>query len=275
LAAKVHLSRPREGVALLLLDDPPKNFGSYELLQALEDRLTEVAASSDRVVVLASDVPGYFLCHAWLADVLNAYEHPEKVTGDPLLWRRVTNALERGPQVSIACNHAQAWGGGAEVSWACNLRTAGRSAHYAQIESILGVIPGGGGTVRLSRLAGQAKAMEIFLTGEPVPAEELERHGIVNKVFDDETLREQTLDWAELIATRPRRSLQACKRGILQAWDLGYDDALRLEGYIFNSTMRGKTLEIMREIQGRYEAGADSWDAYQLERPEWAPPRES
>ena len=267
MAPQVHLSRPHDGVALLLLDDPPKNFGSYALLQALEDRLAEVAAHRDRVVVLASDVPGYFLAHAWLEDVLNAYESPESITGDPLLWRRVTHTLERGPAVSISCNHAQAWGGGAEISWACNLRTAGRSATYAQIESVLGVIPGGGGTVRLSRLAGQSKALEIFLTGEPVGAEELERHGIVNRVFDDGELRERTLEWAARIASRPHRALQANKRGVLQAWDLGYDDALRLEGYIFNSTMRGDTLERMRRVQDVYDRGGDSWEAYELERP--------
>lgn len=266
MAPEVHLSSPRDGVALLLLDDPPRNFGSYALLQALEERLAEAAASDARVVVLASNVPGYFLAHAWLPDVLNAYDDPGAVTGDPLLWRRVTHTLERGPLVSIACNHAQAWGGGAEISWSCNLRTAGRSAHYAQIESSLGVIPGGGGTVRLARLAGQSKALEIFLTGEPVGAEELERHGIVNRVFEDDELREATLDWAQRIAARPRRALQANKRGVLQAWDLGYDDALRLEGYVFNSTMRPPTIERMREVQAVYDAGGDSWEAYGLER---------
>lgn len=266
MTPQVHLSHPREGVALVLMDDPPRNFGSYALLQALEDRLAEAATHGDRVVVLASDVPGFFLAHAWLPDVLNAYEDPGSITGDPLLWRRVTHALERGPLVSISCNHGQAWGGGAELSWACNLRTAARSATYAQIESLLGVIPGGGGTVRLARLAGQSKALEIFLTGEPVGAEELERHGIVNKVFGDEDLRERTLDWAARIATRPRRALQANTRGVLQAWDLGYDDALRLEGHIFNSTMRDDTLDRMREVQSVYDAGGDSWEAYGLER---------
>ena len=266
MAPTVHLSEPRDGVALLLLDDPPMNFGSYALLQALEDALDQAAKSGARVVVLASDVPGYFLAHAWLPDVLNAYDDPSAMSGDPLLWRRVTHTLERGPMISIACNHAQAWGGGAEISWACNLRTASPSAHYAQIESVLGVIPGGGGTVRLSRLAGQSKAMEIFLSGEPVGAEELAAHGIVNRIYSDETLRERTLDWAELIATRPRRALQANKRGILQAWDLGAEDALRLEGYIFNSTMRPPTIERMRAIQARYDDGADSWEAYELER---------
>ncbi|MGI9659414.1 MAG: enoyl-CoA hydratase/isomerase family protein, partial [Gaiellaceae bacterium] len=149
---------------------------------------------------------------------------------------------------------------------ACNLRTAGRTATYAQIESALGVIPGGGGTVRLSRLVGQSKALEIFLAAEPHTAEQLECVGLINKVYDDEELREQTMAWAKLIASRPKKALQACKRGILQAWDVDYENALRLEGYIFNSTMSEATLERIRAIQAIYDAGGDSWEAYGLER---------
>ena len=263
----VSTSQPADGVGLLVMDNPPKNFASYELLQAIMDGLDALQAAGTRVVVLASDVPGYFMAHAWLTDVIHAYTAPEKITGDPLLWRRVTAALERGPMVSISCNNGQAWGGGAEISWACNLRTAARSAHYAQIESVLGVIPGGGGTVRLSRLVGQSAAMEIFLSGEPMSAERLHALGAVNRVFDDDELRERTIEWAALIASRPARALQANKRGILQAWDLGSEDALRLEGYIFNSTMRPDTLERMRRIQAEYDAGATSWDVYGLTPP--------
>jgi enoyl-CoA hydratase len=268
MAPQVHLSRPHDGVALLLLDDPPRNFGSYALLALVADRLREAAAHGDRVVVLASDVPGYFMAHASLTDVIDAYADPDSTIGDPRLWRRVTHMLERGPMVSIACNHAQAWGGGAEISWACNLRTAGSSAHYAQIESILGAIPGAGGTVRLSRLAGQSKAMEIILGGVPVAAEELARLGIVNRLFDDADLREATLEWAAQIASRPSRALSACKRGILQTWDLGYDDALRLEGYLFNTTMRADTLERIAAIQAHYDAGAESLQAFGLDEPQ-------
>lgn len=262
----VTLSAPAPGVGLLVMDNPPRNFASYELLQAIHDGLHELARDGTRVVVLASDIPGYFMAHAWLTDVINAYTAPERITGDPLLWRKVAAELERGPMISISCNNGQAWGGGAELSWACNLRTAGRSAHYAQIESVLGVIPGGGGTVRLSRLVGQSVAMEIFLSGEPVGAERLHQLGAVNRVFDDDELRERTVEWAALIATRPARALQANKRGILQTWDLGMEDGLRLEGYIFNSTMRGDTLERMKEIQRRYDEGADSWEVYGLRR---------
>jgi enoyl-CoA hydratase len=266
MTAHAHVSFPAEGVGMLLMDNPPKNFGSYELLQAVIDAIDEIKRAGASVLVLASDVPGYFMAHAWLPDVIAAYTEPGQATGDPLLWRRLTQELERGPLISISCNHAQAWGGGAELSWACNLRTAGRSATYAQIESALGVIPGGGGTVRLSRLVGQSKALELFLAAEPHGAEELARIGLVNRLYEDDALRERTIEWAALIASRPRKALQACKRGILQAWDVDYDNALRLEGYIFNSTMSDETLERMKRIQAVYDGGGDSWEAYGLER---------
>ncbi len=264
MSSQVHVSFPAVGVGLVLIDNPPRNFASYELLEQILDGLAEVRAGGASVVVLASDVPGYFVAHAWLPDILRAYTEPTRTTGDPRLWRRLTEELERGPLISIACNHGQAWGGGAEISWACNLRTAGRSATYAQIESALGVIPGGGGTVRLARLAGQSKAMEIFLSAEPVNATDAAAHGLVNRVFDDEALRAETIAWAALIASRPQRALQACKRGILQAWDLHYEDALRVEGYIFNATMRPEILQRIQQVQDVYDEGGDSWDAYGL-----------
>jgi enoyl-CoA hydratase/carnithine racemase len=266
MTAHVHVSFPAEGVGLLLMDNPPKNFGSYELLQGIVDGMDEIRRSGASVLVIASDVPGYFMAHAWLPDVIAAYEAPDQVTGDTLLWRRLTEELERGPLITISCNHAQAWGGGAEISWACNLRTAGRSSTYAQIESALGVIPGGGGTVRLSRLVGQSKALEILLAAEPHTAEALERVGLVHRVYDDDELRERTIEWAALIATRPKKALQACKRGVLQAWDVDHENALRLEGYIFNSRMSDEILERIKEIQAVYDRGGDSWEAYGLKR---------
>ena len=262
----IRLERPAAGVGLILIDNPPMNFGSYELLQQMSDALVELRRSGEAVVVLASDVPGYFLAHAYLPDIIEAYDDPGSVTADTRLWRTLTDELERGPLISISCNHAQAWGGGAEISWACNLRTAGRSATYAQIESILGVIPGGGGTVRFARLAGQSKAMELFLSAEPMTAGDLADLGVVNRLFEDDVLRDRTIEWAALIATRPPRALQANKRGILQTWDLPAEAATRHENHLFNSAMRPATIEIMREIQARYDAGADSWEAYGLRR---------
>lgn len=266
MPATAHVSYPAEGVGLILMDNPPKNFGSYELLEKIGEGLEAVSRAKCSVVILASDVPGYFMAHAWLPDVVAAYTGG-KVSGDPRSWRRLTNELERGPLISIAANHGQAWGGGSELSWACNLRIAGRSATYGQPESVLGVIPGAGGTVRLPRLVGQSKAMEIILSADPISAQEALALGLINRIVPDDRLREETIAWAAHIASRPRWALQAAKRGIFQTWDLPFEDAVRLEGFLFNSTMRPETIEIWKATQARYDAGADSNEALGYKKP--------
>ena len=261
----IRTSTPRAGVGLLAIDAPPRNYGTFELLDALAGGLAEIESGDARVVVIASDVPGYFMAGAWLRDVIDAYRDPGSARGDGRVWRRLTDRLERGPLVSIAANHGHAWGGGAELSWACNLRTAAPGATYAQIESLLGTVPGGGGTVRLARLAGQSKALELCLTGEPASAAELAALGVVNRLFEPDELRERTLDWAELIASRPRRGLQAIKRAILHGWDMHRDDALRLEGYVFNATLDDEALARFERAQRGYEAGRDVWTTFASE----------
>ena len=263
MTAAAHVSYPAEGVGMILMDNPPRNFGTYDLLEKIYAGLEEVKRAGCKVVLLASDNPDYFMAHAYLSEIIGAYSGA-KISGDPLMWRKVTHELERGPLISISVNNAQAWGGGAELSWACNLRMAARSSTYAQIEVLLGLIPGGGGTVRLARLIGLSKALEIFLTGEPMTAEDAARIGLANKIVDDSQLREEAIAWGARIAKAPKWSLQACKRGLYQAWDMHYEDGLRVEGYIFNSTMRPATIEIMKKIQARYDEGADSWAAYEL-----------
>lgn len=264
MTAAAHLSYPAQGVALVLMDNPPMNFGSYALLEQVEAALDAAETAGSRVAILASDVPGYFMAHAWLPDVIAAYTGGP-LSGDPHLWRRLTNRLERGSLISIAANNGQAWGGGGDLSWACNLRIAGRSATYGHIEAALGIFTAAGGGFRLPRLIGQSKAMELYLTCEPMGAEEAAALGLVNRVVDDDQLRAEVIAWAARIAGRPAWALRAAKRGILQTWDLHFEDAQRIENYIFNATMTPATLEIMRTVQARYDAGADSWEAFNLE----------
>lgn len=263
MSALVQVSYPAERVGLLIMHNPPQNFGTYELVEKIGDGLEAVKQAGCAVAILASDVPGYFMAHAWLPDIVAAYSGGS-VSGDPRSWRRVANELERGPLISIAANNGQAWGGGSELSWACNLRIAARSATYAQIECLLGIIPGAGGSIRLARLVGQAKAMEVILSCDPIGAEEALRLGLVHRVVDDDRLLEEVIVWATRIAARPRWALQAAKRAIQQCWDLHFEDAVRLEGYVFNSTVRRETLEILRAVQGRYEAGAEPREALGL-----------
>ena len=262
--ATVHLSTPADGVAMLLLDDPPKNFITWAMLEEMEAHLAAVQESDARVLVVASDVPGYFAAHASLEDLIATFSGGTP-SGDGRAWYRLLTSLRGGSLVTIAANNGQAWGGGAEIGWACNLRTAAESATYGQPEVALGIIPGAGGTTRLVRLIGEGRAMEMVLDGCPISARQAYEWGAVNRVFPDERLREETIAWAAEIATRPPWALAAGIRSLTEGLDLPLDDAVRNEGRILASVAsREDSQAIMRAAQDRYDAGADSQTALEL-----------
>lgn len=258
MPASVHVSRPAEGVALLLLDHPPKNFGTAELaIKLLKAFATEVAAGT-KVAVLASDLPGYFMAHWSLAEILDA--PPLKPDDGKPKRPGLFDAIEQMPMIVIAANHAQAWGGGSELSWACDLRIAGESATYGQPEVALGLIPGGGGTTRLARLVGPGRCMELILDGRPIGARQAWQIGAVNRVVEDGALRAEAIAWAAWLARHPRDALVACKRSLVEGRDLGLAEARRNETRIFQEVSRtNEAVRIMREAGRAYEAESDSW----------------
>ncbi len=169
--------------------------------------------------------------------------------------------------ISIAANNGQAWGGGSELSWACDLRIAAESATYGQPEVALGIIPGGGGTTRLARLIGPVRCMELILDGRPITARRAEEIGAINKVVPDDRLREEAIAWATHIARWPAWALDACKRSLKEGLDLPLDAARRNEQQVFaQAAQREDALEIMRLAQAKYDAGADSFEAIGLPR---------
>lgn len=265
--AAVHLSYPTDGVAMLLLDNPPKNFITWAMLEEMEAYLESVEAGDARVLVLASDVPGYFSAHAALEDLLATFSDGTP-SGDGRAWYRMLTRLRSGPLVTIAANNGQAWGGGAEIGWACNLRTAAESATYGQPEVALGIIPGGGGTTRLARIIGEGRALEMILDAGPIGASAALQWGAVNRVHPDTQLRDETIAWAFRIARHPDWALQAAKSSLIDGIDLSLDDAVRNEGKVLVSAAdREDAQTLMREAQQRYEAGEDSYDALGIERP--------
>lgn len=267
MAASAHVSYPADGVGLVLIDNPPMNFGTWELMNRVEEAVTAVKEAGSRVVVLASDVPGYFIAHAHLGDIVEAMTGGTP-SGDGRSWFTLLNELRYGPMVSIAVNNGQAWGGGAELSWHCNLRIAGESAHYGQPESILGIIPGAGGTTTLPRVIGECKALELILDGQPLAARDALAMGAINRVVPDDRLRAEAIAWAARIATRPAWALEACKRSLVEGAELPLREARRNEGRIFAEVaVRPEAIDIMREAQGRYDAGQDSFAALGVERP--------
>ena len=262
-----HVDFPADGVGIVLIDNPPMNFGTWELMERVDEAIQKVKASEAKVVILASDVPGYFIGHGSLVDIIASREGG-KLSGDFMAWARCGRELRLGPMVSIACNHGQAWGGGSELSWTCDLRTAGESATYGQPEAILGIVAGGGGTSRLPRILGEARAKEMLLDAGPVSASTALTWGLVNRVFPDATLREETITWAAKIATRPAWSLQASKKALGVGLELTFRDALTKEQEIFRALSEGheaETLALLKAAQAKYDAGDDSYQAWGLE----------
>lgn len=262
-----HLTYPATGVALVTLDSPPMNFGSTELGARIMDRVNEAEKASAAVLVLASDVPGYFIAHWSLQSIIEMFSKPSSGA----VRRRPTglfDLLETLPMITIAANNGQAWGGGAELSWACDLRIAAESATYGQPEVALGIIPGAGGTTRLERLVGFTKCMELILDCRPIGAREALAIGAINKVVPDARLRDEAIAWAAHIAQWPRWALAAAKRSLVEGRDLPLPAARRNESQIFLDTARRPdALAAMRAAHARYDAGADSYDAIGLKRP--------
>ncbi len=121
-------------------------------------------------------------------------------------------SIEMSSKPWIAAVNGFAFGGGCELAMGCDVRIAAYSASFGQPEIGLGIIPGFGGTQRLPRLVGPAKALEMNTTGDPIGAEEACEHGLVNRVVADHELFDTALAWARKFAQQPPLALEQIKR---------------------------------------------------------------
>lgn len=144
-------------------------------------------------------------------------------------FQDVFTRLERLPKVTIAAINGYALGGGCELALACDLRICAENSQLGQPEILLGVIPGAGGTQRLSRLVGVGRAKELIYTGRFVPAEEALRIGLVNEVVAAEAVYERAVELARSFANGPTVALQAAKDAIQNGVDADMTTGLLLE----------------------------------------------
>lgn len=134
---------------------------------------------------------------------------------------------------TIAAINGFALGGGCELTMACHIRFASEKAKLGQPEVNLGIIPGYGGTQRLTRLVGKAKAMELILTGNMIDANEAKRIGLVNEVFPHEELMKKTIEFVELILSKGLLAISAAVDCILASEELPPAEGLFYESRIF------------------------------------------
>jgi enoyl-CoA hydratase/carnithine racemase len=200
----------RNEVAIAWLDSPPANSISPEVVQALQRAWDAVNASGTvRALVFASANPMVFCAGADIKE----FTRMDAAAGRQLLdqMHGVLRRMEGSPIVTIAAVNAVAFGGGCELAMACDLRIAAESATFGQPEINLGIIPGFGGTQRLPRLVGEAKALELNLTGDPIAAEEAYELGLATRVVPDHELLDTALAWARKLAGQAPLAVEQIK----------------------------------------------------------------
>lgn len=206
-------------VALAWLDRPPANSIAPETVQALE-KVWEAVTGSGRIraLIFASANPMLFCAGA----DIKSFTNMDAEGGQDLLDRMhaLLRAMETSSVVTIAAVNAVAVGGGNELVMACDVRLAAESASFGQPEVNLGIIPGFGGTQRLPRLIGEARALELNLLGDPIDAREAYSLGLVHRVVPDHELFDTALAWARKLAGQSPVAVEQIKR-VSSAGDLG------------------------------------------------------
>ncbi|WP_269331291.1 enoyl-CoA hydratase-related protein [Futiania mangrovi] len=222
----VLVERPEEGVALVRINRPEaRNALNMATRKALAAAFLDLHDDeSVRAIVLTGDDQA-FAAGADLKEFIDA-------TAIEVLKRRSERyfqAVSRAPQPVIAAISGYALGGGLELAMCCDILIAGEGAQLGQPEIRVGIIPGAGGTQRLTRAIGKFQAMRLCLTGRPIGAAEALQMGLVSQVVPDAEVLETALKTARDIARMPPLAAQAIKEAIVLGQDASLEAALTLE----------------------------------------------
>jgi len=238
-----HLSVERKGpVVLCTLTNPPMNFMNAVMVRELDEMTREVEGSrDDRVLVLTGGVEGIFITHYDVGELVTAAEAPAAaLTGDALMRiHRLFNRIERMPKVTVAALNGTAMGGGCELSLACDFRLmADGPFRYGLPETSLGIIPGAGGTQRMARLLGAARALDLILHAEIMEPRTAHALGLVHRLLPVGRFIDHALEFAEDLAARAPIALAAAKEAIRRGIELPLDEGLAIEQRAFLRTMQ-------------------------------------
>ena len=211
--------RVDDGVVFATIDHPPINLFDAALIVEMDRLGRELEADPDvRVVVLDSANPDFFIAHADVGLILQLPSEPQDPPTELPLFSAMVERFRTMPKVSIAVLEGRTRGGGSELVLGMDMRFAARGrARLAQPEVALGIIPGGGGTQRLPRLVGRARALEIVLGCNDIDADTAERWGYVNRALDDGELRPFVEALARRIASFPPEAVAHAKAAVTAA----------------------------------------------------------
>jgi enoyl-CoA hydratase len=227
----VILERPADGVAVLRLNRP-------EQRNAIDDTVRGMLVEYFHAFELSRDVACVIITGGERIFAAGADLHAMSMmrTADIMTspGEAAYAAIRRFPKPIIAAVNGFALGGGCELAMHADIIVAGETAKFGQPEIKVGIMPGAGGTQRLTRAVGKFKAMKMLLTGEPVGAREAEAMGLVSEVVADAEVLDRALVLAGIIAAMPPIAARQIKRAVLEGADLPLAAALTLERQAFS-----------------------------------------
>ncbi|THY57644.1 enoyl-CoA hydratase [Aureobasidium pullulans] len=228
----IQLSTPRPGVALITLNRPK---ALNALFSPLINELNTCTSALDKDASISAIVltgsPKAFAAGADIKEM--APKTFSDAYGADFIESWSNLALIKKPVIGAVNGYAL--GGGCELAMMCDILYASKSATFGQPEIKLGIIPGAGGTQRLTRAVGKAKAMEIILTGENFSGEKAEQWGLVAKCFEDaDACVEGALDTAAKIAGYSKIAVKAAKEAVNKSQDLGVREGVEYERRLFH-----------------------------------------
>ncbi|HTR99244.1 MAG TPA: enoyl-CoA hydratase-related protein [Bacteroidota bacterium] len=219
-----------EGYAVVTLNRPGVlNALSGEVMRELVAALEAADADTDIRCIVLTGSDRAFAAGADIREMAEATPADMIARNQFALWERI----RRVATPVIAAVGGFALGGGCELAMACDIIIAAESARFGQPEILIGVMPGAGGTQRLTRAVGKAKAMEMVLTGRTIGADEAFRRGLVNAVVPSEALLTEARAWAAEIAAAPPLAARAAKAAVLRAFETTLGEGLAAERKTF------------------------------------------
>jgi len=244
----------RDGpIVIWKFSNPPRNLATLdtgaELVQLVEefDKDPEL-----RVGVVTSAVPGMFIQHFDVSTILGWAESMSAISDEEVGQLLDSLPPPRGiaaytSKPVICAINGPVEGGGCEMALGCDFRFMSRDAFMGQPEVNAGFPPGGGGTQRLTRLLGVAKALELCLTGRRIYADEAERLGLISKACDPDELMPTVMAFAHELAAKAPLALSIIKRAIYEGADMTLENGLILERQLFFEAIRSdNALQLMR-----------------------------
>lgn len=223
--------RVEDGIAVIELNDPPANTYTYEMNRQLDECILKARMDNDVYVLLLTGAGDKFFSAGanikMLASVDPTFKYYFCLHANETLLR-----LEQTPKLVIAAINGHCVGGGLEIAMAADLRIARRDAGKIGLPEInLGVLPGTGGTQRLSRIVGKSKAIELMVTGNTFTFEEAKELGIINDIYERENFMENVMEYARQF-TPPNKAAKAVghiKRSVQTGWEIPLESALAVE----------------------------------------------